>query len=263
MTDFDVDDDTNEPREVGAGVDPVAEPAGDPARVILRGPASSVAPSRLDVDPANKPGMPTVDEDQLLLATRGVPEWVEAVSSDETGDATAVVDAPGLDAFYSANHKKFSRKIAVLFSGDISHAEDVTHEAFILAYRNWPWISQRANPYGYVARITWNLGLKWLRTQRREREMCAQQIGSASTADIAPAAGLRIDLQRALDLLPERQQLVVGLSMLGYGNSEIGEILGIPSGTVGSRLHRARENLERLLGEAGDPQGETGQKGEA
>ena len=260
MTDFNADDDTNEPREHAAGLDSATESADDPARIVLRGPASSAAPPRLDVELRDEPGVPTIDEDQLLFATRGVPEWVEAVPSAEASDATALVDAPGLDAFFIANHRKISRKLAVLFSGDISHAEDVTQEAFILAYRSWPRISQMTNPYGYVAIVAWRLGLRWLRRQRREREKCAQQIASAYTADMAPEAGLRLDLRRALDLLPEQQQMLVGLSLLGYGNREIGEILGIPPGTVGSRLHRARKNLGRLLGEAGDAQDETGQE---
>jgi RNA polymerase sigma-70 factor, ECF subfamily len=263
MTDFNADDDTDKPREVGTGINPVAETVDDLAPVVLRGPASSVAPSRFDADLANEPGMSTIDEDQLLFATRGVPEWVQAVQSDKGGDATAVVDAPGLDAFFIANHRRISRKLAVLFSGDISHAEDVMQEAFILAYRHWPQISQLANPYGYVATIAWRLGLRWLRKQRRERERCAQQVALACTADLAPGVGLRLDLQRALDRLPEQQQMVVGLSMLGYGPQEIGEILGIVPGTVRSRLHRARGNLERFLDEAGDPQDETGQEADA
>lgn len=260
MTDFKANDDTNGPRKPRAGLDPATEPADDSARIVLRAPTFSAAPSRLDVDFPDESGVPTIDEDQLSFTTRGVPEWVDAAPSNEASDATALVDAPGLDDFFITNHWKISRKLAVLFYGDLSHAEDITQEAFILAYRAWPRISQMAHPYGYVAIIAWRLGLKWLRRQRREREKCAQQIASARNADITPDVDLRLDLQRALDLLPEQQQEIVGLSMLGYGNREIGEILGIPSGTVGSRLYRARKNLERLLDEAGDAQGESGQE---
>ncbi len=59
---------------------------------------------------------------------------------------------------------------------------------------------------------------------------------------------LREDLERALDALPEQYSLVVVMvEVLGYQYSEVAEQLGIPVGTVRSRLNRGRRMLQQAL----------------
>ena len=61
------------------------------------------------------------------------------------------------------------------------------------------------------------------------------------------------DIARALDQLPDEQRqvvLLVGLEEMSY--KETAEILGMPMGTVMSRLARGRERLRRLM-DGGDP----------
>ncbi|AOY96164.1 RNA polymerase subunit sigma-70 [Cupriavidus sp. USMAA2-4] len=63
--------------------------------------------------------------------------------------------------------------------------------------------------------------------------------------------GLRLDLEQALAQLPEAQRavlLMVSLEQLSY--AETARVLGIPPGTVMSRLSRARERMRALLGTA-------------
>ena len=252
-----------DPRDAGPETEPAVEPLDDPPQAVFRDLALLTRPPTAGpaiVLPRPQPE-PTGDEDHLLFTTHGLPEWIEAVPCDTDGGPAEAADVTGLDEFFHANQARISRKLAVLFAGDLNHAEDVVQEAFIIAYRHWPRISQMANPYGYVACIAWNLGLRWLRKQRRERETCAQQVGAADTGNLAPGAELRLDLRRALDLLPEQQQVVMGLSLLGYRNDEIGEIIGVPSGTARTRLHRARKSLKRLLDAPGDEEeGGTGRR---
>jgi hypothetical protein len=65
------------------------------------------------------------------------------------------------------------------------------------------------------------------------------------------------DLQRAIDRLPEEQRsviLLVGLEGMRY--EEVAEVLGVPVGTVRSRLSRGREALRRLIGLVPDRQAE-------
>ena len=58
------------------------------------------------------------------------------------------------------------------------------------------------------------------------------------------------DVQAALDSLPEGFRMAVYLADVeGFSYKEIAEILGIPIGTVMSRLHRGRKTLEKLLWE--------------
>jgi RNA polymerase sigma-70 factor (ECF subfamily) len=80
---------------------------------------------------------------------------------------------------------------------------------------------------------------------------------------------LREDLDRALATLPEHHRVVVILSDLEECNyAEIAEMLGIPTGTVRSRLARARSALQKILWEQANERGlrragngETGEQG--
>jgi RNA polymerase sigma-70 factor (ECF subfamily) len=59
---------------------------------------------------------------------------------------------------------------------------------------------------------------------------------------------LRADLERALDALPDAHRVVVVLvDVQGYSYPEAADVLGVPVGTVRSRLNRARAQLQRTL----------------
>jgi RNA polymerase sigma-70 factor (ECF subfamily) len=190
-----------------------------------------------------------VDDDQVSALSDGIPEWIVLeLGTAESADAQ-IVAAPDLDAFYEANFDRISRKLAVVFRGDVSYAEDITQEAFVIAYRNWPRISTMANPYGYIAKIAWRLAMKWMETQRRGRQTCADLAVVTPSADSGVASDIRIDLGRALDRLPEQLRTVAGLSLLGYSPKDIAGILGIPPATARTRLKRARDRLVELMQE--------------
>jgi RNA polymerase sigma-70 factor (ECF subfamily) len=76
----------------------------------------------------------------------------------------------------------------------------------------------------------------------------------------APQQGKRLalrDLERAMAKLPEEQRsviLLVGLEGMRY--EEVAEVLGVPVGTIRSRLSRGREALRRLMGIVPDRQAE-------
>jgi hypothetical protein len=76
----------------------------------------------------------------------------------------------------------------------------------------------------------------------------------------APHQGKRLelrDLERAMAKLPEEQRsviLLVGLEGMRY--EEVAEVLGVPVGTIRSRLSRGREALRRLIGIVPDRQAE-------
>jgi len=57
----------------------------------------------------------------------------------------------------------------------------------------------------------------------------------------------RIDACRAIQELPEEQREVIRLKAMGYSYDEIAHKLGIPTGTVMSRLYRGRERLRPLF----------------
>lgn len=68
------------------------------------------------------------------------------------------------------------------------------------------------------------------------------------------AVAARVDVDAALARLPaEFRAAVVLRDLCDLGYAEIGEVLGIPPGTVRSRIARGRAQLAALLGNPGDP----------
>ncbi|MBL6935541.1 MAG: RNA polymerase sigma factor [Alphaproteobacteria bacterium] len=70
-------------------------------------------------------------------------------------------------------------------------------------------------------------------------------------AYVSPNPGLAIDIVRLVNQLPPEQREILVLSGIGYRYKEIAEKLGIPIGTVMSRLKRGRDALYRLMDDGG------------
>jgi RNA polymerase sigma factor (sigma-70 family) len=99
------------------------------------------------------------------------------------------------------------------------------------------------------------------RVRRAVREGAAVAIGDDEPSlACAPEQGLRLelrDLDRGLARLPEEQRVVILLIGLeGMSYEEAAEIVGVPVGTVRSRLSRGRELLRRLMGIVPDERAE-------
>ncbi|MFE7775832.1 RNA polymerase sigma factor [Streptomyces sp. NPDC057445] len=207
--------------------------------------------------------LPTAVEEPVITFALGGLGWSAAPSSgagvvqDHTPESTLPLtdqsDTRGLDAFYAAHFDRMCRKLAVAaFRGDLTQAEDITQAAFVVAYRNWSSIAKKENPYGYVAKIAWNLAMKWHDAQKKERRsvalLAANPRSAAGVTDHSPLMDLEVDVARALSELPEHERIVAGLSLLlGYSPKEIASQLGEKPATVRCRLKRARERLKALL----------------
>jgi len=97
-----------------------------------------------------------------------------------------------------------------------------------------------------------------VRREARERTTVdIEHVSSTLTATTDPTARRQlIELDRALALLPNEQRevvLLVGLEGMPY--ESVAEILGVPIGTVRSRLSRGREKLRELMDREREPQG--------
>jgi RNA polymerase sigma-70 factor (ECF subfamily) len=131
-------------------------------------------------------------------------------------------------------------------------AEDVAQEAFVRAYRRFRSLRDRERFRPWLVRTTWRLALDWKRGQkrrdRREDGMArvAPPVGDAERDAVARDRSVR--LWAAIDELPDKYRLVIVLSAIeGHGIREVGALLGLPDGTVKSRLFEARRRLEARL----------------
>ncbi|HLY51492.1 MAG TPA: sigma-70 family RNA polymerase sigma factor [Steroidobacteraceae bacterium] len=96
----------------------------------------------------------------------------------------------------------------------------------------------------------------WVDEQRargRRARLFAPEESGAQAADASGAAAPeRLAVQEALERLPEEQRLAVALVLIeGLSYKEAAHVMQVPIGTVTSRLARARESLQSLLGGAG------------
>jgi RNA polymerase sigma-70 factor, ECF subfamily len=133
-------------------------------------------------------------------------------------------------------------------------AEDVAQEALLRAYKSFHRLRERNRFRGWLVRIAFRLALDRLRSARRreQRDQLWSQPAhlppAASAEDIAVSNQFQGHLERALDELPEKLRLVLLLSaMEGYTIDEIAEIVGVPVGTVKSRIFLARKKLAEKL----------------
>lgn len=133
--------------------------------------------------------------------------------------------------------------------GDQQLAEDVAQEAFLTAYLHLSTLRQPAAFAGWLRRIVERQAYQ---ARRRQPDWLALEALVNCPATMPEPAVLfeqsevREQLTAALATLPEAQRVVVALFYISdYSLQEISTFLGIPVGTVKSRLHTARERLKR------------------
>ena len=158
------------------------------------------------------------------------------------GDARAI---RALYDRYSPRVYAVVRRIA----GDDELGQDYAQEAWIRAIRALPTFRGDARFSTWLHRIAVNSALQALRkaeTRRRYTGSMPEQV------PVAPGAGdplLQKRLERALDALPERMRMVLILhDVEEYTHEEIGDALGVTSGTSKSQLFKARAKMRELLG---------------
>jgi len=140
-------------------------------------------------------------------------------------------------------------QIAYSILGNSADAEDVAQEAFLRAYQKFRSLRESENFRAWVNRIVFRLALNRQRGQRRRltRETAWHGAGTRETVDGASIADhhvLLVRLRNEIENLPEKLRRVLQLSTAeDMDTADVGMVLGIPAGTVRSRLHTARKLL--------------------
>jgi RNA polymerase sigma-70 factor (ECF subfamily) len=130
-------------------------------------------------------------------------------------------------------------------------AEDVAQDAFVRAHRSFRRLRDRDCFRAWIVRTTWRLALDRRRGDRRRiaRESAGVSSGAApSSEDVLVAAERPARLWHAIDRLPERLRLVIVLAAIEEQTvGDVAALLGVPEGTVKSRLFQARKRLQEML----------------
>jgi len=180
---------------------------------------------------------------------------VRSVSSP--GDLKARFEAeaiPLLPGFYPA---------ALRLTGNPADAEDLLQETYLRAYRGFRQFQSGSNLRAWLSRILTNTFVTSYR-RRRSQPRTVSDSGTWHTNGAqrhveASAETTVIDslpdeeLQHALASLPEQFRRVVLLfDVEGFSYKEIAQIVGVPVGTVTSRLHRGRDALRKRMDRRAD-----------
>lgn len=156
--------------------------------------------------------------------------------------------------------ERYESKVAatvVSMLGRGAEADDVGQETFIRFYRAMDQFKGNAALGTYLTRIAINQSLKALRRRQRwterffsrdDEEVFVAEPVVAPRDDVEEREQSEL-VQEALLRLGAKHRAVVVLRMLeGHSTRETADMLGIPEGTVMSRLSRALDQLEHLLG---------------
>lgn len=176
----------------------------------------------------------------------------------------------GDDSAWEALVRREQRRVYSLcyrFTGSPTDAEDLTQDVFLKVYRNLQSFDPARASFGvWLTALTRNLLVDHYRRSRMERasesldEPFGEEAEGGTRADRLPdprpgqeghVAGLelRARVQAALTLVtPELREAVILRDLQDLDYREIAEVLGIPQGTVKSRISRGRAELARLLG---------------
>jgi RNA polymerase sigma-70 factor, ECF subfamily len=161
----------------------------------------------------------------------GERAWIRGAQRGSVGD---------LERLFR-EHWPRAYRAAYLVTRDAAAAEDIAQEAFLAAVRNLDRFDRR-RPFGpWLHRIVVNRAIDWTRARRLRAEV---ELGDAAAMpdpelDGSAFAGLE-------HLSAEHRAVIVLRYVLEYTPGEIAGLLGLPRGTVNSRLRRGLDHLKEL-----------------
>ena len=165
------------------------------------------------------------------MAGSGVPTWEEV----------------------ARDHGRFLYTVAYRLTGNHDDAQDLVQEVLLRVRRGLE-TYRPGSLEGWLSRITTNTFLDETRRRRRRPvdllpDEPDRVVPPSPGADVAMVAeALPEDVQDALRSLPaEYRAAVVLCDVVGLSYQEIGDSLGVPVGTVRSRIHRGRALLRKAL----------------
>lgn len=137
---------------------------------------------------------------------------------------------------------------------DPDDALDATHDAFARAWERWEQYDEQRPLRPWLHGIVVHVALDRLR-RRRVRQLVSSREVSSSVTEIGSSIDLASDVvrrrvveQAMAELRPESRAALVLRHYYGYEYAQIGEYLGMASGTVGATLSRAHAALRKRLG---------------
>ena len=172
-----------------------------------------------------------------------IPQQIAFPNLAEEEEATACDD---IFAALVQRQSRFVFRVAYSVLRNCHDAEDIVQETFLKIYRARRWDGLN-NEKAFLARTAWRLSVDRLKRHKESRVIDERSSGEDPEQAVI-SAEWSAAVHRLIDALPEELRLPLALSSINELNSpEIAEVMGIPDGTVRTRLMRARQILKQKL----------------
>jgi len=192
----------------------------------------------------------------LMKASPGIEK--EVIESCKAGDPEAFAEI-----VLQSQKKVFN--IAYRMLGNAEEAKDLAQEVFLSVFESIKDLKEEVKFNAWLTQITLNhCRNRWKYLKRRQYfntdsldDPIETEDGSVPRAVRDPSDNPEIQFEKKmirqfvqrglLKLKEDQRELVVLRDLQGFSYEEIGECLGLPEGTIKSKLHRARMDLKEVL----------------
>jgi RNA polymerase sigma-70 factor, ECF subfamily len=166
----------------------------------------------------------------------------DLVEASQRGDQEAFVDLVKL-------HGDRLFAIANRILRDVDRAEDALQDALVIAWRDLPSLRDPDRFTAWMHRVLTNVCISEATRERgRIANLRVLPVEGPVTPDSFLSVAERDELDRAFRRLAPNERVILVLHhYVGYHLSEIAELLGVPDGTVRSRLHHAHRAMRAAL----------------
>jgi len=174
---------------------------------------------------------------------------VDAVSVEDLVLRVRSGDPEAFEALYRRTVERIFA-LCLRMSGNTQHAEELTQDVFVRAWQKLGSFRGESRFTTWLHRLAVNLVLQDRRTRgrRANREELTADPGDFGAQAVRAMPGTRVDLERAIDGLPEgAREVLILRDIEGYKYDEIAQIKGVALGTVKAQIHRARKLVREAL----------------
>jgi RNA polymerase sigma-70 factor (ECF subfamily) len=225
-----------------------------------------LTPSQASASPAGWNGWYTSESHVIMRAFQPSKPRTSRMSADAATPAPQEIDPlierclKGDQSAWDAIVRLYWRKvfnIAYKFVGRHDEAEDLTQDVFLKLFRSLRTFDRRANFSTWLISVSRNLCIDHYRSMRREHDVVAHDVDASAVATASSTDSPLVALERrdrvsllraALDrLTPSLRTAVMLRDIQELSYQEIAERLGVPEGTVKSRINRGRTELARQI----------------
>jgi RNA polymerase sigma-70 factor (ECF subfamily) len=151
---------------------------------------------------------------------------------------------------------------ALRYTKNPEDARDLVQDTYLKAFTSFHQFEEGTNLRAWLYRVLTTTFINTYRKDQRRPQVAQAELedwqvaqAQSHTSDLGKSAEVEAlenlpdsDIKRALQEIPEEFRMVVYLADVeGFSYKEIAEIVGVPGGTVMSRLHRGRKQLREKL----------------